>query len=78
MRPLCAQFVRTMSMSRCLVKPMGPQCAHGAPTMRPLSAHYVGIRFRIPWQNESDVPALCSHAPSMRPLCVETGPGGKR
>jgi hypothetical protein len=43
---------------------MGPQCAHYAPTMRPLGAHYV----HKPPRRGTDEPKVRPHAATMRPL----------
>ena len=42
---------------------MGPQCAHYAPTMRPLGAHYV----HKPFRSGTD-------GPKVRPLCAHYAP----
>ena len=37
---LCAHYAPTISINRFAVGPMGPKCAHDAPTKLPLCAHY--------------------------------------
>ena len=66
-RPLCAHlgahYAPTTSRNRFEAEPMGPKCAHNAPTRRPLGAHYV----QKPFRSGTD-------GPKVRPLCAHYAP----